>query len=241
PVEFRDVFLREAWCSLTYTTSNIELLFCLYTSSWHDADYCNSSHSRLLEFFALPPTLRAIQCIRSCYDTRNIFPHLFNFGKYTMTLLSAVSLSLYRIEDLQTKLSFFVTFAAMNAVCCCNYPTLDVFVDFSLVRGRPSQKLLRDITALRPIWIYYVTMLADPILRFSWVFYGIFTHNTQYGILVSFIVSLCEVVRRGLWALLRVENEHCTSIIQVQILARCSGPSPRSGSWPRPRTFAQVL
>ncbi|KAL2128769.1 hypothetical protein VTI74DRAFT_8675 [Chaetomium olivicolor] len=214
PVEFRDFFLGDIWCSLTYATCNIELFFCLYANSWNDPEQCNSSHSRLLGFFsALPPIWRALQCVRRYYDTRNVFPHLVNCGKYTMTILTAVCLSLYRIGDGTTNLSLFIAFATINAVYCSIW---DLFMDFSLLQANARQKLLRDITALRPVWIYYLIMTVDPILRFSWIFYAIFTHNTQHSTIVSFMVSFSEVLRRGMWTLLRVENEHCANVAQYK-------------------------
>jgi hypothetical protein len=39
-----------------------------------------------------------------------------------MTILTAVWLSLYRIGDTQTNLSFFIAFATINAVYCCESP-----------------------------------------------------------------------------------------------------------------------
>ncbi|KAK4043450.1 hypothetical protein C8A01DRAFT_32376 [Parachaetomium inaequale] len=214
PVEFRDFFLGDIWCSLTYATCNIELFFCLYAHSWNDPVQCNSSHSRLLGFFAaLPPIWRALQCIRRYRDTRNVFPHLVNCGKYTMTILTAVWLSLYRIGDTRTNLSFFIAFATINAVYCSIW---DLFMDFSLLQANARRRLLRDITALRPVWIYYAIMVVDPILRFSWIFYAIFTHDTQHSTIVSFMVALAEVVRRGMWTLLRVENEHCANVAQYK-------------------------
>jgi hypothetical protein len=108
---------------VTDLTQNIELFFCLYANKWDDPEQCNSSHSRVLGFLAaLPPIWRALQCIRRYHDTRNVFPHLVNCGKYTMTILTAVWLSLYRIGDSQTNLSFFIAFASINAVYCCKSP-----------------------------------------------------------------------------------------------------------------------
>jgi hypothetical protein len=89
-------------------------------------------------------------------------------------------------------------------------------MDFSVLQGNARHKLLRDITALRPVWIYYLIMAVDPILRFSWIFYAIFTHDAQHSTIVSFLVSLAEVVRRGMWTLLRVENEHCANVAQYK-------------------------
>lgn len=85
-------------------------------------------------------------------------------------------------------------------------------MDFSLLQRRARLPLLRDITGLKRTWVYYAIMVVDPLLRFSWIFYAIFTHNTQHSTLVSFACSLAEVLRRGMWALLRVENEHCGNV-----------------------------
>ena len=89
-------------------------------------------------------------------------------------------------------------------------------MDFSLLQANANRRLLRDITALRPVWIYYLIMVVDPILRFSWIFYALFTHDAQHSTVVSFMVAFAEVVRRGLWTLLRVENEHCANVAQYK-------------------------
>jgi hypothetical protein len=85
-------------------------------------------------------------------------------------------------------------------------------MDFSLLQTHSRHPLLRDVTALRHKWAYYVIMVLDPILRFSWIFYAIFTHDTQHSSICSFLVAFGEVTRRGMWTLFRVENEHCTNV-----------------------------
>lgn len=81
---------------------------------------CNSSHSRLLGFFStLPAIWRALQCIRRYYDTKNVFPHLVNCGKYIMTILSYVTLSLYRIHNAHSNLALFIAFSTINGLYTC--------------------------------------------------------------------------------------------------------------------------
>lgn len=89
-------------------------------------------------------------------------------------------------------------------------------MDFSLLQFHSRHFCLRDILALKKRWPYYTIMVVDPALRFSWIFYAIFTHNTQHSTIFSFLVSLLEVVRRGVWALFRVENEHCANVSQYK-------------------------
>ncbi|KAF5007747.1 hypothetical protein FDECE_5943 [Fusarium decemcellulare] len=193
---------------------NIELFFCLYANYWDDPPQCNSSHSRLLGFMtALPPIWRFLQCLRRYKDTRNVFPHLVNGGKYTATIIAAVMLSLYRLHDSRTHLALFITFSSVNSIYCSFW---DLFMDFSLLQPGSRYVGLRDILALKRRWWYYFIMVIDPILRFAWIFYAIFTHNTQHSTIVSFMVAFLEVTRRGMWALFRVENEHCANVSQYK-------------------------
>ncbi|KAI0897732.1 EXS-domain-containing protein [Annulohypoxylon nitens] len=214
PVEFRDFFLGDMYCSLTYATSNVELFFCLYAHHWNNPVQCNSNNSRLLGFFsALPPIWRALQCIRRYRDTKNVFPHLVNGGKYGMTIMAAVTLSLYRMRATDSNLGLFITFSTMNGI----YTSIwDLFMDFSFFQPDTRHRFLRDILGLKRRWLYYGIMVLDPILRFSWIFYAIFTHDKQHSTLVSFLVALAEITRRGMWALFRVENEHCANVAQYK-------------------------
>lgn len=89
-------------------------------------------------------------------------------------------------------------------------------MDFSLVQPHARHRFLRDITALKSRWPYYLIMILDPILRFNWVFYAIFTHDTQHSSIASFLIGFAEITRRGMWTLLRVENEHCSNVAQYK-------------------------
>ena len=71
---------------------------------------------------------------------------------------------------------------------------------------------LRDVLGYKRAWVYYAAMVLDPLLRFNWIFYAIYSHDLQHSALLSFVVSLSEVCRRGIWSLFRVENEHCTNV-----------------------------
>lgn len=186
---------------------------------------------------------RFLQCIRRYKDTRNIFPHLVNGGKYTASILSGVFLSVYRINNTSRNLGLFIAFSLVNGFYTGTYqhsiisnpddihspyhpytshtnvrsPAFwDIFMDFSLVQPHARHRFLRDITALKSRWPYYLIMILDPILRFNWVFYAIFTHDTQHSSIASFLIGFAEVTRRGMWTLLRVENEHCSNVAQYK-------------------------
>lgn len=78
---------------------------------------------------------------------------------------------------------------------------------------------LRSTLAFKYAWWYYAAILIDPILRFNWIFYAIYANNTQHSSLVSFFVAFSEVLRRGMWTLFRVENEHCTKYASICLLS----------------------
>lgn len=210
PVEFRDFYLGDMYCSQTYAMGQIELFFCLYANGWRDPGQCNSNHSRLLGFFAaLPAVWRALQCLRRYYDSRNWFPHLANFAKYCCNILYYMTLSIYRIDKTNQNKAVFISFAAINGVYCSFW---DVAMDFSLGNPWAKHPFLRDHLAYKTIWVYYFAMVADVVLRQQWVLYAIFTSDLQHSAVMSFFVSLAEVLRRGMWSLFRVENEHCNNV-----------------------------
>ncbi|KAH8701764.1 putative signal transduction protein Syg1 [Talaromyces proteolyticus] len=216
PVEFRDFFLGDMYCSQTYAMGNIELFFCLYATAWNNPPTCNSSNSRLLGFFTtLPAIWRGLQCLRRYRDTKNIFPHLVNFGKYTFSILFYMTLSLYRIDKQIGYQVPFIVFGAANAIYCSIW---DIAMDWSLGNVYASHTLLRDILAFRRAWLYYVAIVIDVVIRFNWIFYAIFINDIQHSASLSFFVSLTEICRRGIWTIFRVENEHCTNVHMFRAL-----------------------
>ncbi|KAF2422181.1 EXS-domain-containing protein [Tothia fuscella] len=210
PVEFRDFFLGDMFCSQTFALGNVELFFCLYARGWDDLAMCNSSHSRLLGFFTtLPGIWRALQCVRRYNDSKNWYPHLANCGKYVCTILYYVTLSVWRLDKTSEKRALFIVFATLNGVYCTFW---DLVNDWSLMDPTAPNMFLRDRLAFKHVWFYYLAILIDPILRFNWILYAIFLHDTQHSTVLSFAVALSEIFRRGIWTALRVENEHCTNV-----------------------------
>jgi hypothetical protein len=150
PVEFRDFFLGDMFCSLTYAMGHLELFFCLYARHWNEPAMCNSSHSRLLGFFTtIPGIWRALQCLRRYYDTRNVFPHLVNCGKYCFTILAGMSLSLFRIERTTEMMALFIVFSSINSIYCSIW---DVIMDWSKLI--PFTLRIAHTNTLQ-VWVYH--------------------------------------------------------------------------------------
>lgn len=220
PVEFRDFFLGDILCSLSYSISNASFFFCLYATHWKNVvsgspaiSGCSSSKSRLLGFLnCLPGIWRLLQCFRRFGDSGDWFPHLANAAKYICLILYYMFLSIVRIDHWSspTYRALFIFFATINALYSSFW---DILMDFSLGQTDSKNLFLRDELSYKHYkWTYYVIMILDPILRFSWVFYAAYSSQIQQSATVSFIVSLVEIIRRFLWAFFRVENEHCTNV-----------------------------
>ncbi|KAI9669004.1 MAG: hypothetical protein M1817_005161 [Caeruleum heppii] len=241
PVHFRDFFLGDMYCSETYAMGNIALFSCLYAQHWSDPDRCNSNHSRLLGFLTcLPAIWRCLQCLRRYFDTKNIFPHLVNGGKYIFTILFSMSLSMYRINQTPQLKAFFILSSAINSTYCSVW---DLAMDWSLGNPYAKHPFLRDTLGFKRTWIYYLAMVLDPILRFNWIFYAIYADQLQHSAFLSFSVGLTEILRRGMWSLFRVENEHCSNVGRFRAsrdvplpydIPTSAKSSPRSPSYPSP-------
>jgi hypothetical protein len=95
--------------------------------------------------------------------------------------------------------------------------------------------LLRENLAFKNTWWYYAAMIIDPILRFNWIFYIIFTGQLQTSALLSFGIAFSEVCRRGIWTIFRVENEHCTNVGRF----RASRDVPLPYDFKQPETIAE--
>lgn len=220
PVEFRDFFLGDIFCSLTYSLSNISMFLCIYSKYWNDCSSCGSSESRVLGFLNCVPSIwRFLQCFRRYADTGDWFPHLANMMKYSVSTLYYVSLSLYRIETIRKYRILLIVWATANSVVSSVW---DILMDWSLFQFDSKYFLLRDeITFKYPI-VYYNAMIIDVILRFQWIFYALFPKQIQQSAITSFLVAVAEIVRRFIWIFFRMENEHATNVH----LFRASRESP---------------
>lgn len=89
-------------------------------------------------------------------------------------------------------------------------------MDFSLLQFHSRNFWLRDILALKKRWPYYAIMTIDPILRCNWILYVVLPMDANHSTVFSFAVAFLEVTRRGMWALFRVENEHCANVGQYK-------------------------
>lgn len=117
---------------------------------------------------------------------------------------------MYRIDRNTRFQAAFITFALLNAVYTSVW---DLIMDWSLGNPYAKNPLLREVIAFRRVWVYYAAMVLDVVIRFNWILYAIWSHDIQHSAVLSFVVGLSEICRRGVWSIFRVENEHCTNVL----------------------------
>lgn len=89
-------------------------------------------------------------------------------------------------------------------------------MDWSLLQPSSKKRFLRDVRGIKSTHYYYAAMILDPILRFNWIFYAVYTHDLQHSTVASFFVAFSEATRRGIWVIFRVENEHCSNVARFK-------------------------
>lgn len=219
PVLFKDFFFGVITCSLTYPISNLVMFVCTFQNKQCESS-CGPSRSHLMGFLtALPPIWRVLQCFRRFAETGDWFPHFANMVKYTITTIYFMCLSIYRIYPSTISKSIFIFVSIINS----SYSSIwDIFMDWSLCQVQSENFLLRDVLIYKSHWIYYCAAFMDTLMRFQWVLFVVGIPPVLSGLLVSAI----ELIRRFVWLLFRMENEHATNAYLFKVSRACKLPYP---------------
>ncbi|KAJ7276064.1 EXS family-domain-containing protein [Mycena haematopus] len=148
--------------------------------------------------------------------------HLINAGKYGAGIVSYLCYFIWRHRGQYD--AAFTCWCLFNLLYTALALIWDFLVDWSILRPRSRHWLLRqDLVYTNYIFMYYVAIVTNILIRFLWVFY--IPVNGPDTMLRSFIVGLLEIVRRWQWNFYRVENEHLGNVDQYRVLTR-DAPSP---------------
>lgn len=236
PVQFGDFFLGDIICSLTYSMADIAMFFCIYSST--PDGLCGSSNSKAMGVMTCIPSIwRLIQCLRRYFDSGAWFPHLLNGVKYSVSVAYNISLCSYRLSSRNTtRRSIFITIAAINSVFTALW---DLVMDWSLFQRNSNNLFLRDDLYLagKRDWkngtyspwrksVYYFAMIWDVLIRFEWVVYAVAPEDMQQSAVTSFVLATLELLRRFIWVIFRVENEHVANVHLFKVSGETPLPYP---------------
>lgn len=163
---------------------------------------------------ALPYVFRTLQCWRRFIDTKES-KHLCNLGKYLASLLVVVATSLWGSKaGCVIVISIFATaYAAIWDVRMDWGLGLEEFGLKPSMAGdaaRAAGQEVRESRHFQPR-TYWICTIADVLMRLSWVITLMPLHIISKDIVQREVlrtsVSAVEIVRRSMWAVLRIENE----------------------------------
>eukprot|EP00249_Psilotum_nudum_P004394 c17923_g1_i1 orf=111-2138(-) len=210
-VTFSDFFLADQLTSQVTTLRNLGYASCYYIGGYfrtHDINACTKSllfNDFLYIISVLPYWWRLMQCLRRWIDERDK-SHIANGGKYLSALLAVLMRITFERNDSLQWLTLFI----LSSILATLYQTYwDIVIDWGLFQQNIPNPWLREKLILKQKFIYFICMGINTILRLPWLHsllhLQIITSSQQ---VIDFIFACLEVIRRGLWNFIRLENEH---------------------------------
>ena len=178
------------------------LMVCEECYSTNTRGSCNKESIPCWIISVYPQFIRFTQCVNKFYYSRLLWPNFGNVVKYFIRIINT-SLGFFYERDQGTVLFYFRVF--VGAISTSYNVFWDIYLDWGCGRKNNKYFLLREKITFPQI-VYYIAIFYDLIIRSIWTWYFIPTPSylsEWKGILSSSL----DVIRRGLWVLIRVENE----------------------------------
>jgi hypothetical protein len=230
-IAFAEFWLANQMASLELVFFDLEYFFCFYVSDrdWWSTRltspaspkgvFCTGWSRFPLQAFllAIPSSIRFVQCIRRYYDSKLKFPHLANAGKYSTSVMVAITNSIRRGTNLNyptnPKQNPFVYTWITAAFISSTYKLIwDLKMDWGLFdKNAGENKFLREHIVYSKKGYYYYAIIQDIIFRYLWtmnIFIQFTTGTAEYSDVTGFAFGFVEILRRFLWNFFRLENEH---------------------------------
>jgi hypothetical protein len=154
PVEFRDFWLGDQLCSMTFLLGDFGYSVCYFSADFaRNTNTCSAPQLHWIRAVcaAIPYLFRLIQCGRRFYDSRE-GRDLVNAGKYCSSLLVICFAALHDYFDSVEFGTYRIIYIVIACVATLYAFIWDVFMDWGL--GRLKYKLLRK-NLIYPGWVYY--------------------------------------------------------------------------------------
>ncbi len=129
---------------------------------------------------------------------------MFNTLKHLSSILTAV-LAFFYNQGLPNLLGIWIISSMISTLY--NY-YWDLKFDWQLLEPKCKNWRLRKYLTFQPKFIYYIIICINLIMRFSWSITLSPTVQGYFGspALLTLVTGSIEIVRRGIWNLLRIET-----------------------------------
>ncbi|XP_022232922.2 xenotropic and polytropic retrovirus receptor 1 homolog [Drosophila obscura] len=162
----------------------------------------------------LPAWFRLAQCLRRYRDSGSKSKqYLMNAGKYSLSILVVIFSTIQMETNAKYHYMFenpwawlYLVTALLASFYCLFW---DLYKDFGLFKIWEWENLFLRANLVYPKWFYYFAILENSLLRFVWILEMILIY---FDVLTIYncksLIIFCEITRRFVWNLLRLENEH---------------------------------
>ena len=206
--DFRHVWFIDQMTTFISTIRDMEYTLCFY--AYYDAplyakiEHCSKSRGIYLFIAFFPNILRILQCLKVISDSQKSYPQNLNIIKYSLNIIVACLSFFWPTVPILHPVWFVFTF-----ISSCYSFVWDIKMDFGFFQKGKNYPL-RDKLYYKRKWIYYIISFLDFFLRFLWLItispevINEFIRPES----LSIILSSLEILRRGMWNLIRVEYKH---------------------------------
>ena len=209
-VRFKDFVFGDILTSLSDPFKNLLLGYCLMTCREclinNSRGPCNKNTIPCLIISIYPQFIRWTQCINKLYYTRLLWPHLGNFIKYSFGIGNGLIGFFYDRKKVSIRLYFRIF---IGAISTCYNLFWDIYLDWGCGRKNDKHLFLREKITYPEI-VYYIAIIYDIIVRTTWTWNFIHIKDSLSE-WKNILTCTLEVIRRGLWVLIRVENENLSN------------------------------
>ena len=209
-VRFKHSLFGDILISLAEPFKNLLLGYCLMVCPQcfleNSRGNCNKETIPCWIISVYPQFIKLTQNLNRLYYTKMCWPHLGNFIKYLIRFVNTSMGFFYERDKGKTKFYFRVFIGAISS----SYNIFwDIYLDWGCLRKNNKYFLLREKITF-PQVLYYIAIFYDIIIRASWTWYFIPVKSSLFE-WKNLLRDTLEITRRGLWALLRIENENLTN------------------------------
>lgn len=217
-VEFADFWLADQFCSFSYTSGGLVYVVCIYSAKFNEQT-CGTGTRILVAQWALaslPMFIRLVQCLKRYRDSM-LRMHLLNASRYASGIIALLIFDLWRA--LGTPSGYLTTWSMANTFYSLFSCAWDLCMDWSLLSLQSPHPFLREeLVYSNYIYVYYIAIILDVMLRFAWIIYIPVPDAGWDFRLRSFIVAFLEMLRRLQWNAFRLESEHLGNVDQYRIV-----------------------
>ncbi|CAF2143785.1 BnaA02g29650D [Brassica napus] len=158
----------------------------------------------------IPYWFRFAQCIRRLVEEKDKMNGL-NALKYLSTILAVAARTIFETK----RGTYWLTVAVTTSTIATLFNTYwDIFRDWGLMNRNSKNPWLRDKLLIPYKSIYFIAMVVNVVLRLAWMqtVLGIREAPFLHRRALVAVVTILEIVRRGIWNFFRLENEHLNNV-----------------------------